>query len=220
MRIIAGTSKGMPILPPKGDSTRPLPDRVKAALFSILGGELPPVEAADFYSGTGSFGLEALSRGAAGCRFFERDPEAIRRLRRNLETTRLADRGTVQAGDLLRCRFPPGGAGAGTLGLISVDPPYAHLEEGGLREAVGAMLGKLRASGWAAEDALLIVRTERGLTVPADPAVWALEDRREYGGMTLWFHGPAGGASWWSRLRSEGRGEEDDGPSDIDEGDA
>jgi hypothetical protein len=74
MRIIAGTKKGMKLLPPKGRDTRPITDRVKESLFSILytKGMLEDVVVADLFCGTGSMGLEALSRGAKFCTFMRK----------------------------------------------------------------------------------------------------------------------------------------------------
>ena len=89
MRIIAGTHRGRRIAAPKGDHTRPTGDRVREALFDIVG----PVDGAsvlDLYAGSGALGLEALSRGAAACVFAETDPAACRVIRQNLETLGLA----------------------------------------------------------------------------------------------------------------------------------
>ena len=88
MRIVAGSRKGHRIEAPKGVVTRPTGDRVREAVFSILG----PVEDArvlDLFAGSGAMGLEALSRGAASCVFVERDREAARVIQSNLEKLRL-----------------------------------------------------------------------------------------------------------------------------------
>jgi 16S rRNA (guanine966-N2)-methyltransferase len=188
VRIIAGDKGGFPILPPKGQTTRPMPDRVKAALFSILGGRLPAVGTADFFAGTGSFGLEALSRGASHCWFYERDREASDRLRTNLRTTGLAERGSVVGGDLFRAPFPPRNAGPGSLGIVSLDPPYPFLEAGSrLREPFRQLLIRLAGSGWPAADAVWVIRRERRMTLPLEDVPLAAYDERTYGGMTLTF---------------------------------
>jgi 16S rRNA (guanine966-N2)-methyltransferase len=187
MRIIAGKQGGMPILSPRDETTRPLPDRVKAALFSILGGTLPPRVVVDIFAGTGSFGLEALSRGACRCVFFERDRDAVRRLRTNLEKTGLADRAVVVPGDAFRAALPPAGTEPGEAVVISLDPPYPVLAPGKLREEFRKLLVRLAQSGWPAADALLIVRHERRITVPLEGVPWEPADVRTYGGMTLTF---------------------------------
>jgi 16S rRNA (guanine966-N2)-methyltransferase len=121
MRIIAGTHRGRRIAAPKGAHTRPTGDRVREALFDIVG----PVDGAsvlDLYAGSGSLGLEALSRGAAACVFAETDSAACRVIRRNLETLGLPGGLVVQrdAAGLLR-----GEAAAGRRhDLVLADPPY------------------------------------------------------------------------------------------------
>ena len=84
MRIVAGTRKGHRIAAPKGALTRPTGDRVREAVFSIVG----PVDGAavlDLFAGSGAMGLEALSRGAACCVFVERDRAAVAVIQSNLE---------------------------------------------------------------------------------------------------------------------------------------
>jgi 16S rRNA (guanine(966)-N(2))-methyltransferase RsmD len=101
MRVIAGSAKGHPLAPVPGDSTRPITDRTKAALFSILT-SAEMVEGRrylDLFGGTGAVGIEALSRDAAEAVFCEKDRHAVQTLRRNLEATGLGDRGRVVAGD-------------------------------------------------------------------------------------------------------------------------
>jgi 16S rRNA (guanine(966)-N(2))-methyltransferase RsmD len=101
MRVIAGSAKGHPLAAVPGDSTRPITDRTKAALFSILT-SAEMVEGKrylDLFGGTGAVGIEALSRDAAEAVFCEKNRNALQTLRRNLDATGLADRGRVIAGD-------------------------------------------------------------------------------------------------------------------------
>jgi 16S rRNA (guanine(966)-N(2))-methyltransferase RsmD len=101
MRVIAGSAKGRTLASVPGDSTRPITDRTKAALFSILS-SAEMVEGRrflDLFGGTGAVGIEALSRDAAEAVFCERDRKALETLRRNLQDTGLAARGRVVPGD-------------------------------------------------------------------------------------------------------------------------
>ncbi|HEX2971347.1 MAG TPA: RsmD family RNA methyltransferase, partial [Tepidisphaeraceae bacterium] len=91
MRIIAGEFRGRKLLSPEGDTTRPITDRVKQSLFDILTPLLPEAVVYDCFSGTGSMGLEALSRGAAQATFFEADRSALARLRQNIDALKVAD---------------------------------------------------------------------------------------------------------------------------------
>ncbi|HET59168.1 MAG TPA: 16S rRNA (guanine(966)-N(2))-methyltransferase RsmD [Chloroflexi bacterium] len=88
-RIIAGKAKGMRLFPVPGDSTRPITDRVKENLFNIIGVDIIDTAFLDLFGGTGSVGLEAISRGAAYCRFIEKNPNAAKTLRKNIVYTKL-----------------------------------------------------------------------------------------------------------------------------------
>jgi len=88
VRIVAGSRKGHRIQAPKGVVTRPTSDRVREAVFSILG-SVEGAQVLDLFAGSGAMGLEALSRGAAGCVFVESDRQAARVIQANLEKLRL-----------------------------------------------------------------------------------------------------------------------------------
>ncbi|MGH3111260.1 MAG: 16S rRNA (guanine(966)-N(2))-methyltransferase RsmD [Gaiellaceae bacterium] len=125
MRIVAGSRKGHGIAAPKGVVTRPTGDRVREAVFSIVG----PIEGArvlDLFAGSGAMGLEALSRGAASAVFVEQDREACRVIQRNLEKLRLT-------GADVRCQEALGAlreerARRRRYGLVLVDAPYEEWE--------------------------------------------------------------------------------------------
>src|SRR5436853_753972 len=102
MRIIAGEFRGRKLLPPEGLVTRPVTDRVKQSLFDILTPLLPDARVYDCFAGTGTMGLECLSRGAASAVFFEADRSAVARLRKNIAALGVEDRGRVIAQDLFR----------------------------------------------------------------------------------------------------------------------
>ncbi|MDH5505742.1 MAG: 16S rRNA (guanine(966)-N(2))-methyltransferase RsmD [Anaerolineae bacterium] len=87
LRVISGTARGRKLSLVPGDSTRPISDRVKEALFNILGLEINGAKVLDLFAGTGSVGIEALSRGAAFVRFIDRNRLAINTVQQNLATT-------------------------------------------------------------------------------------------------------------------------------------
>jgi 16S rRNA (guanine966-N2)-methyltransferase len=95
MRVIAGSARGVPLAAPPGSGTRPITDRVKETLFGILGARVPDARVLDLYAGSGSIGIEALSRGAASATFVEVDGRAVATLRDNLRRTGLTDDATV-----------------------------------------------------------------------------------------------------------------------------
>src|SRR5438477_10186799 len=102
MRIIAGKFRGRKILPPEGEATRPITDRVKQSLFDILTPRIEGSRVYDCFAGTGSMGLESLSRGAASSVFFERDREALKLLRENIDELGVTQRATVIAADIFK----------------------------------------------------------------------------------------------------------------------
>lgn len=127
MRVIAGTAKGTRLEAPKGRNTRPTLDRVREALFSILGAKVMEARVLDLYAGTGAIGIEALSRGAAHCEFVENDAECAALLQRNLGAARVESRSNIR-----RLRLPDGLSSIGRAGekyaLIYADPPFEFSE--------------------------------------------------------------------------------------------
>lgn len=102
MRVIAGAAKGRRLASVPGSGTRPITDRVKESLFGILQPRIEGARFLDLFAGTGAVGIEALSRGAASAWFVERDWQAIRVIRHNLEATGLAARARVVRDDAFR----------------------------------------------------------------------------------------------------------------------
>ncbi len=150
MRIIAGKWRSRRLVRPEVETTRPLPDRVKESLFSILGhhfetpGELPGLNVADVFAGSGAIGLESLSRGAESCVFFERSPIALKALRKNIESLGAEVDSTVVAGDAWRSAgYSPDRK---PFDLMFLDPPYQDVEDVSPRGAIHRFLSKLAES--------------------------------------------------------------------------
>jgi len=122
MRIIAGTAKGRKLLAPKGMKTRPTTDRVREAVFSIIGDRVENASVLDLYAGTGAMGLEALSRGARTAVFVETDTAALRCLNRNIETCCCRERVRVISRPVISY-LDTADPGDG-FGLVFADPPY------------------------------------------------------------------------------------------------
>lgn len=120
MRVIAGKAKGRKLRSVPGDITRPITDLVKESLFNILRGEVVDALFLDLFAGTGSVGIEALSRGALWAVFVERDRRAIETIKENLRITDLAERAEVVRDDVFRflAREP-----AEKFDLIYIAPP-------------------------------------------------------------------------------------------------
>lgn len=99
MRVITGKAKGHKLQMVPGESTRPITDRAKEALFSILGDWLVGARVLDLFGGTGAVGIEALSRGASFAFFLDRNRKAVQTIQTNLAHTKLADQAEVIQGD-------------------------------------------------------------------------------------------------------------------------
>ena len=181
MRIIAGEFRGRPLLPPEGDVTRPVTDRVKQSLFDILAPRVEGSRVYDCFAGTGSMGLECLSRGAAHATFFEADRSAVTRLKRNIVNLGVTDRSTVVAGDLFRwCHVTR--PGADRADLVFLDPPYRFLRE---RPDEVRRLAATLAAHHVASTGIVVFRHDARDALDLPP--FAPADRREYGGMALEF---------------------------------
>ena len=130
MRIVAGSRKGAKIFAPKGLDTRPTGDRVREAVFNLVG----PVDGAsvlDLYAGSGAMGLEALSRGASSAVFVESDRDACNTIKRNLDKLGL-EGAEIACVDVLRFLA----AERRRFDLILVDPPYDVVESVAVRLAL------------------------------------------------------------------------------------
>ncbi len=193
MRIITGQFKGRKLLDPIGRTTRPITHRVKVSLFDILTPWMPDAAVADLFSGTGSMGLESLSRGARHVWFAEKDRPALDRLKRNIETIGTGERSTIWPGDILR-RLPSRlETLTDKLDVIFLDPPYVMAEawlSGEDTPDVAAGRKLLTALNAAlADDGLVVLRT--AARCPEPPPVGALTCQRRavYGTMALNFLG-------------------------------
>jgi len=123
VRIISGTAGGLPLEVPK-TVTRPTQDRVRQAVFSMLGELVADAQVLDLFAGTGAFGLECLSRGATSALLVDENKGACEVIRRNLGKTRLTG-GSVRQGDVFRV-LPQLQREARQFDLIFADPPYTH----------------------------------------------------------------------------------------------
>ncbi|HLB64853.1 MAG TPA: 16S rRNA (guanine(966)-N(2))-methyltransferase RsmD [Anaerolineales bacterium] len=123
LRVIGGSARGLRLRMVPGDSSRPIGDRVKGALFNILGADVEGSRFLDLFAGTGSVGIEALSRGASSATMIDASPRAIQTIRANLAHTRLEERGEVVHGDSFAylARTPPE-----PFDFIYVAPPQYH----------------------------------------------------------------------------------------------
>ena len=129
MRITGGRAGGIPLKAPKGNHTRPATDRLRESVFSSLGASIEGCKVADLFAGTGSYGLEALSRGASSSTFFESDHATLNCLRQNVQATvRSCNLDTGVAKVVSRDVFTLE-SNTPSYDLIFLDPPYDTIAE-------------------------------------------------------------------------------------------
>ncbi len=169
VRIITGAAKGRRLVAPDTADTRPATDRVREAVFSALGPWVEDSDVLDLFAGSGSYGLEALSRGAASATFVEKGRKALEALRTNVGTVGLG--GSVIAQDVDRFLAAPG---TKTYHIVFIDPPWdlagevldAHLE------MVDTVLEP---------DGEVVVSRRQRDSAPHPPPGWAVAADRRYG---------------------------------------
>jgi len=184
MRIIAGTKRGMKLVSPGTDATRPITDRIKESLFNVLQSYdlLAGARVADLFCGVGSLGLEALSRGAAFVTFVEKNDEVLAVLEKNIAKAGFGGQSRVVRASAFRVGAPvePGGP---RYDLVFVDPPYAATQEVGAGSALAELLQVLENQVVA--KGVVVVRTHAGVAVQEDYGPFHAVDRRHWGTMAI-----------------------------------
>lgn len=179
MRIIAGRFRGRPIAAPKGLTTRPTTDRVREALFSILG-NLEGQRVVDCYAGTGALGLEALSRGAAHALLIENGREAGKSIRANIERLGLEKEAELVTTPLERSRRIL--EIKGPFDLVLSDPPWPMAQPAAL--AVAAVFSKALGEGGT----LVLGHPTRQPVELSPETPFELVDRRHWGDSAMSFY--------------------------------
>ena len=171
LTITAGLCGGRRLRVPPG--TRPTTDRVRAAVFDALQGP-PPERVLDLYAGSGAFGIEALSRGAAYVCFIERSRRAAAVIQHNLNLLGLRQQGEIVVGDARRAARARGAP----FGLVFADPPYAD-------DPWLVLFDALETPGVLADDALVVTETSSRNGAPLAPFGWRLLKERRHGDTTF-----------------------------------
>jgi 16S rRNA (guanine966-N2)-methyltransferase len=178
MRVIAGRAKGRRLRSVPGKGTRPITDRAKSALFSILGNDVIGASVLDLFAGTGQVGIEALSRGAKAAVFVERAPGALRIIHQNLAHTGLEAGARVERTDV----FAYLAGQAQPFDYVYVAPPQY---QGLWAKAVQALDAK---TDWLSEDGWVIAQIHPREYEALDLDHLVLFDQRTYGSVQLCFY--------------------------------
>ncbi len=177
MRVVAGRFGGRSLIAPRGQATRPTSDRVREALFSILGSDLVEgVRVLDLFAGSGALGIEALSRGAGQAAFVDSSSVAIAALRRNLSA--LGADAEVRRQDAL-AYLRSASRDARLYDLVFLDPPYRQASA--LGPELSAALGPVLAPA-----ARVVAESDRRAPLKLD---LPLLDERRYGDTLIRIHG-------------------------------
>ena len=188
MRVIAGSAKGRQLKSPKTAGTRPVMDRVKTALFDILAPSIAGTRFLDLFAGTGSIGIEALSRGAKSATFIELSADVLKIVRENLRITGLERQAETLRSDAFR--FLESAHAAGRIyDMVYIAPPQYHglaaralaqLDVAPLTDPGGLVIAQIHPRERGDLDALTLRRLR-------------LDDERRYGSTLLLFYEDTGG---------------------------
>lgn len=157
MRVIAGSARRLLLEAPKGTNTRPTTDKTKETLFNCLMPYLGDAYFLDLFAGSGSIGIEALSRGAKECIFVEKSKDAIKCIEKNLTTTHFNDKSQVLKGDVLGILSSL--ESKGPFDIIFLDPPFNT----GLEESVLSIISRSRIAN---DDTIIVVECSNDTSLP------------------------------------------------------
>jgi len=187
VRITGGSARGRKLTSPRAGQIRPTCDRVREALFNLIGQRIANSRVLDLFAGTGAIGIEALSRGAASVLFVDQSPEAGRLIETNLRACIVRPHAAFAALNLATTLhlhpLQAAAAAAGRFDLAIMDPPYQ-------KNLAQRVLAMVEEADILAEDGLIVVEEHRSATLPASVASLALIDHRRYGETGLWFFAP------------------------------
>lgn len=176
MRLISGCAGGIPLEVPKS-VTRPTQDRVRQAIFNMLGDLIAGARVLDLFAGSGALGLECLSRGAESALLVDQDRGACEVMRKNIAKTRL-EGATIRQGDVFKVISQLAETGQ-TFDLIFADPPYAH--KPGDTDFCAKLMADPSFPPLLAAEGHLILERLAAKNNPGFTSLWEMQRDREYG---------------------------------------
>jgi len=179
LRVIAGTAKGFRLRSLSGYRTRPTSDRVRGALFNILGQYLPGVTFLDLFAGSGAVGIEALSRGAATCVFVDSSREACGIIRQNLVATGLSSRAEIHC-KVVAASLDIAARLGRVFDFVFVDPPYD-------RGLASSTFERIASRPVLSPAGMLVIEHSKRESLPAQVDSLAIVRSETYGDTTLSF---------------------------------
>lgn len=221
MRIISGRYRRRKLEPNPGTTTRPISDYVKESLFERLQHHLAGRRVADVFSGTGTLGLEALSRGAESVLFIEQDDKAFELLKKNVAALGVEENTLCWQADVFRCSFRPKNAERFLpCGFVFFDPPYRMIEAIQPGSPLYRSLERIARDDFTSPGAVLAIRTPADVPVciPEPWHSWPELPRAEFSNMTIHLFEKSGdhGAGIPARLEPPPTADEANAAATID----
>ena len=175
MRVITGLARGRRLDTLPGEATRPTAEKVKESLFSAIQFDIEGRRVLDLFAGSGQLGIEALSRGASGCVFVDKNTEAVKIIRQNLQHTGLSASAQVLGADALTYLTRPGDR----FDLVFLDPPYAAEL---LLPALDMVAPLVNDGG------IIVCETEDGVELPQRVDRFAVTRTYRFGRICVWLY--------------------------------
>lgn len=175
MRVITGLARGRRLETLPGETTRPTSEKVKESLFSAIQFDIEGRRVLDLFAGSGQLGIEALSRGASGCVFVDKNTEAVKIIRQNLQHTGLSAAAQVLGTDALTYLNRPGDR----FDLVFLDPPYAA-------ELLLPALSKV--APLVNDGGIIVCETEEGIELPDRVDRFTVARTYRFGRIYVWLY--------------------------------
>lgn len=180
MRIIAGSARGKKILSPVGMGTRPTLDRIKESIFNIIQNRTRGAIVVDMFSGTGSLGLEAASRGASKCYLIDMGDTTFKMLQQNVDNLKFNDKCSCFKGDTYKYMLKFAEEKV-EFDLIFIDPPYA-------KDMIPPAIDIIATNGLLKKDGLIVCKIDTSEEIYQGNSIIYLSDLRKYGNTTVLFY--------------------------------
>ena len=170
LRVVAGDFGGRPLKTLEGKTTRPTTDKVKGAIFNMIGPFFDGGRVLDLFSGSGSLAIEAISRGMSSAVLVEKDRRAQAVIQENIKMTKSEEQFQLLKMDAARALTQL----TGQFDLVLLDPPYA-------KEQIVANITQLEEQGLLAEEVMLVCETDKGVDLPEEVSNFGIWKQKTYG---------------------------------------
>ena len=170
LRVVAGEFGGRPLKTLEGKTTRPTTDKVKGAIFNMIGPFFDGGRVLDLFSGSGSLAIEAISRGMSSAVLVEKDRRAQAVIQENIKMTKSEEQFQLLKMDAARALTQL----TGQFDLVLLDPPYA-------KEQIVANITQLEEQGLLSEEVMLVCETDKGVDLPEEVSNLGIWKQKTYG---------------------------------------